>query len=433
MPKGRELEIFHCEGCHPMNWRETLKDLKSHPAFRKRLALGLGGFLACFILIRMALGPSLPALQATRGSVIQKVVASGIIVPRVRVSLGAQVNGSLAEVLVDEGELVKKDQLLARLHDDEPKALVEQARAAYEQAVARADQFQGVSARLAKEAFRQAEIRLEKARQTKNREEILSQNNATTQEALDLARNELSLAESQYQGAQVQARAAAPKGSDSRAALAAVEQSHGALAAAEAKARLFHLTAPMDAKVIQRRGEVGDSIAAGTALFMLGSVDELRVKVQVDEKYLSLVQVGQEAQVTADAYPGRAFAAKVERISPAVNQERGSVEVQLLIPESPPYLRYDMSATVEIVTNTTQDALSLPVEAIQALATDHPFVYVARGGAVEIQKLKLGLRGDAVIEITDGLKADDAVLLTKEPLTPGMRVRADQKGWPRAL
>lgn len=416
-----------------MDVREQFRIWFKDTQLKKRVLGGAIALVALALILRSALGPSLPATLVQKGPVIQKVVASGLITPKAKIRISAQVNGTLEELLSDEGETVHKGQILARISNAEASALVEQARAAYEQAQAKADQFQGVSARLAKESLRQAEIRLNKARLAAEREELLAKSNASTQEALDQARNELQLAESQFQGSMAQAKAAAPKGSDSRMALAAVDQSHGALSAAEAKLELYTIISPIDAKVISRSSESGDAIQTGSPLFLLASTEAFRAKVQVDEKYLALLVEGQAAEITADAYPGRTFAAKVERIAPAVNQDRGSVEVQLIIPEAPPYLRYDMSASVEIITNTSQASLLIPIEAVSAAATEHPFVYTLSDGKIRKQELKLGLRGDTQIEVTQGLAEQDIVLYPSEGLSPGSRARPDLKGWPRAL
>ncbi|MCX6130547.1 MAG: efflux RND transporter periplasmic adaptor subunit, partial [Proteobacteria bacterium] len=384
------------------------------------LVIGVG---VAFFLHRYLRGPLIPAVKAQHGAVIQKLVASGQIIPKTRVKISSQVMGNVAEVLVHEGDELKLDQLLLRIVSDEATAIVEQAKAAYELAQAKVDQFQGVSARLARESLRQAEVRMQKARSALKREEALAQVNVGTQEALDQARSDFQLAESQFQSAMAQAKSVAPKGSDSRMALAAVEQSHGVLAAAEAKLAFFSIAAPMTARVIQRSIEPGDGVQPGTPLFILGSLDAPRAQVQVDEKYLSLVHEGQLARVTADAYPGRSFDAKVERIAPAINQDRGSIEVQLIIPSAPPFLRFDMSASVEIVTNSAEGALILPIEAIQSAAMQHPFVLTLVGGKVTKRDVTLGLRGDTVMEITGGLSEDDIILMPTETLSPGVKAR----------
>ncbi len=416
-----------------MDARKQLSRIWQGLPVRRTVLLLVIGISVAFFLIRYLRGPLVPAVKAQHGAVIQKVVASGQIVPKTRVTITSQVMGNVAEVLVNEGDEVKLDQLLLRIVSDEATAIVEQAKASLELAQAKVDQFQGVNARLARESLRQAEVRMQNARSAVKREEALAQVNAGTQEALDQSRSDYQLAESQFQSAMAQAKAVAPKGSDSRMALAAAEQSHGVLAAAEAKLALFSIDSPMTARVIQRSIEPGDGVQAGTPLLILGSLDAPRAKVQVDEKYLSLVHEGQLARVTADAYPGRSFDAKVERIAPSINQDRGSVEVQLIIPNAPPFLRFDMSASIEIVTNSAEGALILPIEAVQSAATEHPFVLTLDHSKVTKRDITLGLRGDAVIEITNGLSEDDLVLMPTETLKMGVKVRPDVKGWPSAL
>ena len=373
--------------------------------------------------VRLGLGPKVPAVKPKRGAVIQRVVAAGQIVPNTRIRLTSQVTAAVAEVLVEEGDVVKPQQVLLRLASGEAAALAQQAKAAFDQAEARVEQFQGVSARLATEALKQAEVRLSKARTTANRERELAKVNASTQEALDQALSDLRLAESQYQSAMAQAKAAAPKGADARLPIAAAEQAQALLAAAEAKLSQFTITSPIAARVLSRAISAGDGVQIGTPLLVLGSIDAPRVKVQVDEKYLSLVHPGQAARVTADAYPGRILDAVVERLAPAVNQDRGSVDVQLLINQAPDFLRFDMSASVEIVTNTANNAMILPDEAVQGAATAQPYVLTAASGRVKRQTVTLGLRGDAGVEIASGIAPDDWVLLTSEALADGKRVR----------
>jgi HlyD family secretion protein len=393
----------------------------------------LVGGIGLYALQRMIRGPEVSAVKPQRGAVVQKVVASGQIVPHIRVNLTSQVMGTVAEVMVQEGDTVQAGQALVQIANAEALAQVEQAQAAYELAQAKSDQFQGVSTRLTRETLRQAEVKLRQARLDVKREEELARVNASTQEALEQARSAMQLAESQYQSAMAQVKATAPQGSDYRMALAAVEQSHGALAAAEAKLAQFRIAAPIAARVIQRGVEPGDGVQPGTPVLVLGSVDAPRARVQVDEKYLSLLRDGLAARVTADAYPGRSFQATVERIAPSVNQDRGSIEVELLIAEAPPFLRFDMSASVEIITNSAEGALLLPVEAIQSAATEEPFVYIIFEGRVAKRAITLGLRGDTVVEIASGLSPDDVVLVPTEALKPGSHVRPDVKGWQSAV
>jgi HlyD family secretion protein len=104
-----------------------------------------------------------------------------------------------------------------------------------------------------------------------------------------------------------------------------------------------------------------------------------------------------------------------------------------VIAEAPPFLRFDMSASVEIITNSAEGALMLPLEAVQAAATDQPFVYTVVKGKVEKRAITLGLRGDTVVEIASGLKPDDLVVIPTETLKDGARVRPEEKGWRSAV
>lgn len=406
-------------------WVESPMNKK---AWIRLILLGVTLGLLSVGLYFMWLGPRVPAVMPRRGAVIQKVVAAGQIVPHARIKITTQVSGRVEQVFAQEGAKLAAHDPLVSLASDEASSRVLEAQAAHEQAEAKADQFRGVSARVANEALRQAREHLAKARTAAKREKDLTQAHATTQEALDQALSDVRLAESQVAAASAQAKAAAPQGSDSRIALAAVEQSRAALAAAEAHLALYTIHAPMAAQVLQRSVEPGDGVPTGALLFVLGSLEPFRVNIQVDEKYISLIREGQPAKITADAYPGRAMDAIVERLAPAVNADRGALEVQLVIPNAPDFLRFDMSASVEVVTDSAQDVLILPLDAVQNAATDQPFVLTYEHGRVAKKEVTLGLRGDQIIEITAGPGTQDVVLAPKSALPVGTRVRPDWGG-----
>lgn len=394
---------------------------------RTTFLVGLG-LLGVTLSYRWALGPVIPAVHPTRGAVVQKIVASGQVIPKARIRILSQVMGHVAEVYAEEGDDVGVLKPLIRLVDAEAMAQVEGARAALEQAQAKGDQFRGVSAKVASEALRQAKERLTTARLVARREEELSRANASTKEALDQARSDVRLAQSQVETAEAQVRASAPLGSDSRLALALIEQNQAALKAAEARLAHYHIDAPLPARVLARDVEPGDGVQVGSPLMTLASLDPPRIRVQVDEKYLSLLQAGQVAKVTVDAYPGRIFEATLERLAPAINQERGAIDVRLVVKDPPPFLRFDMNASVEIVTKSAEDVLLVPSVAVQEAATDQPFVYTLKDGRVTKQKITIGLSGDQVFELTSGVAAQDLVLIPKEPLPEGSRARAETKG-----
>ncbi len=101
------------------------------------------------------------------------------------------------------------------------------------------------------------------------------------------------------------------------------------------------------------------------------------------------------------------------------------MEVRLRVPAAPDYLRPAMTVSVEVEVGRSPSALTLPAEAVRDAATRDPWVLVAGGdGRAARRPVRLGLRGDRVVEVTAGLGARDAVIPPSAPVTVGQRVRA---------
>jgi len=380
-------------------------------------------------LWRVIRGPQIDAVRLKRANVVQMVVASGSIEPQLRPKLGAQVSGVVMTVLIGEGDSVKMGQALVRLEDTEAQASLAQAQAASEQSLAKLQQLQGVSARVAVEALRQTDLKVATARRDLRREEILAQQNASTKENFEQATMNLRLAESQATAAAIQARAASPKGADSRIAIAAAGQAQAMVAAAAARLADYTLTAPMDGTALKVPVAPGDAVRPGDLLIEMAASGSPRVTVQVDEKNLPLIQVGQTASVLADSYPGRPFAATVTWLAPAIDPARGTVEVRLAVKDPPSFLRFDMSVSVAITTAAANASLTLPHAAVQEPDGKEPYVFVANGGKASRRVVRLGLRGDSLFEITSGVLESDEVLIPQDGgLRDGQAVRAVRQG-----
>jgi HlyD family secretion protein len=151
----------------------------------------------------------------------------------------------------------------------------------------------------------------------------------------------------------------------------------------------------------------------------------LQLVAQVDERFLGQLQPGQEAAVLADAYPTQRFTARVLSIAPVVDAQRGAIEVKLSLPQPlPPFLREDMTLSVEVETARRAQALVLPAAALRGDESTDPGLWVAHDGRVQARKVRLGLRTLEAVEILDGLSAGELVLTGPAP-QPGQRVRAD--------
>ena len=179
------------------------------------------------------------------------------------------------------------------------------------------------------------------------------------------------------------------------------------------------LLAPTDARVLLRAVEPGQIVQPGKALLSLALAGPTQLVAQVDERFLDQLQTGQSATVVADAFAAQRFAARVLSIAPAVDAQRGAIEVKFVLEGgAPTYLREDMTLSVEVETARRDNALVLPLALLRAQDT----VLVLQDGRAQLRKLRLGLRTLDAVEVLDGLAAGE-VVLQGSALQPGQRVR----------
>lgn len=387
------------------------------------LPLLLLATLLIFLAIRQSTGPAVEVLRTQAGDIRQSVVASGKVRSPQRSELASQVAAQVRQVHVSEGQQVSAGELLLELDDRELQAAVAQARAQLAQSELRLQQLSLLGEPLARAATRQAEANLTQARRQFKRTEALVDKGFYSPNQLDEARRALAVAESQYESARLQAHSNARGGSDHQLAASAVAQAAATLALAESRLSYTRIVAPRDGVILTRLAEPGDSVQVGKPLLSLSPTGDTELLVQIDEKNLRLLAIGQTALVSADAWPERHFPASISFISPLVDPLRGSVEVRLRVDNPPDYLKQDMTVSIDIATGDKRAVVLLPLEALRGSSTD-PWVMVVRDGRAVRQAVQTGLRNAGLIEITSGLQAGEALVPANNlRLAEGDRVR----------
>ena len=383
------------------------------------LALALAG-------ARLYLGPQVSSYVVKRGDLVQAVVASGRVESPRRVEIGSALVGTVVAVPVAEGQAVKAGQLLVRLDDAEARTAVAAAQSAVAQAEARVAQLARTSLPVASEAARQAETNLVNAERSLLRNRELFDRGFIGQAALDEAQRARDVASSQLDAARVQEASVRPQGADYLVAQTALALARAALAQAQAHLALTNIVAPVDGTLITRDVEVGNVVQPGKVLFALSPAGETQLTVQIDEKNLNFLRVGENALASADAYPGQRFPCELVYINPGIDATRGSVEVKLTVPHPPAYLLQDMTVSVDIEVARRPGVLSVPVDAVHDPASDTPWVLVAQDGRAVRRTVKVGVRGtQGLVEIVEGLAEGDRVIPTTETAAhEGRRVRA---------
>jgi HlyD family secretion protein len=271
----------------------------------------------------------------------------------------------------------------------------------------------------------QAEANALQARQAFERNQSLRAQGFVGQSQLDDAKRNLDVADSQLRAARIQVQTNGPSGSDFALAQTALAQARANLRAAQAKLEQTVIHAPVDGVLIGRSVEPGNVVQPGRELMALAPSGETQVVVQIDERQLSRLALGQKALGSADAFPNQRFAAELVYINPAVDPLRGSVEVKLKVPDPPAYLVQDMTASVDIEVARRADTIYVPTETVREANGSQPWVLAIRAFRAVRQPVKLGLRGDGRVEILDGVEAGDELIpATNALIRAGQRVRA---------
>ncbi len=362
------------------------------------------------------------AVRATSQPLVRTLQFSARVQAPARVDVGATLTGRVERVQVREGDTVAAGQPLVQLETDELRAAVAQAQAALAQAQARLAAQRAVARPSADATLAQAEATLASAERELARHRDLVERGFVSAARLDDLQRAVDVARAQRDAARVQAAAQRDDGTETAAAAAQRDAAAAALQAAQARLAQATLRAPAPATVIVRAVEPGQIVQPGRALLTLALAGPTELVALVDERFLGQLAVGQRAQALADAFPERPFDARVERLAPGVDAQRGAVEVRLSPTGDPPaFLREDMTLSVEVVTGERARARVLPLAALR----DHDggaTVLVANAGRAEARTLRLGLRTLDQVEVLEGLGDDDAVLLAPS-LAPGTRVR----------
>ena len=386
----------------------------------------LWGVLVLFLgaaLLRWWMGPLVQTEAVLRRDVLQTVVASGRVETPHRVNIGAQITGTVARVPVTEGQTVKAGDVLVELVGTELQSARRQAQQAVVQAQNRLRQMNELQGPVLQQTLRQAQASLDTAQASWQRNQALFDQGFIGQAALDESRKALALADAQVRAAQQQVTSTRAGGAEHSLALGAVAEAQANAETVNAKARYAVIQAPASGQLIGRNVEVGDVVQAGKVLMTLSPDGAMQLVVQIDEKNLRLMALGQQALASADAYPQQPFKAQVAYINPGINAQTGAVEIKLDVLEPQQNLKQDMTVSVDLVVARKPQVLALQVGRVNEISGTSPWVWLVQAGRVVRRPVRLGLRSGAWVEVLEGLREGDAVITSPIALREGQRVR----------
>lgn len=193
----------------------------------------------------------------------------------------------------------------------------------------------------------------------------------------------------------------------------------------EAKERLQDTTiaAPVAGRMTASSVDPGDYVEVGQKLAGLYPASALEVEFAVPERYADAIESGMDAELTAAAFPNRRFTARVTYVGPAVDPNTRTLSCKARVDSSEGLLRPGMFANVHISVETRADVPVIPEEALVRTRAG-AIVYVVTDGAAVKRDVTIGLRKPGIVEIRDGVRVGETVVVRGHMLLrDGMPVR----------
>jgi membrane fusion protein (multidrug efflux system) len=386
----------------------SLNPLKQHPL----VTLGVIIFFAvtALVVFRLSSGARTDARKSrvitvgTAAPIKQdldvRLTYTADLIPNQLVNIFSRVDGYIAKMYVDKGDLVKANQLMIEIDHTDYVHAVNQAKA-------------NLGSARAKVVQQDAAVR--NAKLTLDRMQALIKDQFVSQQDLDTA-------QVNYDGALAL--------QDSLRAQ--VKQMEVALAQAETNLAYSYIRAPFAGYVAERNLDPGSYVSGATAststmsrgILSLHDVETVRTLIEVVEKDVPLVRIGQRAEIRAEAYPLRVFEGTVTRIVQALNRATRTMTVEVDLPNKDHLLKGGMFARVEVLVDRHVDAVQIPLDAVSRLE-EFQYVYIVKDGKAHQVPVELGSRVGNRVEVTKGLIGDEQVIVSgKDLVSDGAAVQA---------
>lgn len=344
----------------------------------------------------------LQTVAAAEGVVPVRITGPGTVQARVPVTLSARVTATVTRLHADQGDAVRRGQVLALLDD---RDLVAKRGSVAGQQETLLRNVKATQANLAK-----AQADLELARSKHRRDVDLFGKGYLSQATLDVSIAALRSAEAGLDNAS--------------ATLAAREAESGTLAQearfADAVISFARIVAPMDGVIVQRLAETGNTVVPGSPIFRMVDPATLWVATRVDESVVARVRVGMPASIRLRT--GETLSGQVARIARQSDAATRELEVNVAFDAQPERFAIDQEAEVTISAGE-EKGLVVPVAAL-VQHQGKQGVLVVRDGQAQFQDVQTGAADATTVVIRKGMAAGEAVIAAPQGVKPGTRVRA---------
>jgi len=410
-------------GTHAAMENEDLSKLKIdkskvafRPRKRRKLIYWTLAVISLIILASLsAKGAFTPSVQVQVATVSQiypsqtftMLNASGYVVAQRKSALASKVTGRLIWLGVKEGSSVKKDQVVARLENQDVSASRDQAAA---------------NVNVARFNLEQAQAELRDATLSFNRNKELLSRGVIARQAYDdaLARYE-----------KVVAAVASAE--------AALKSNTAALEGAAALLEYTLIRAPFDAVVLTKDADVGDIVTplgaaanAKAAVVTIADMSSLEVEADVSESNLSKIRLGQPCEIQLDALPELRFRGEIHIIVPTADRSKATVMVKVRFIDKDSRILPEMSAKVAFLSRPVTGEEKKPRTALNQVALvkreGRKVVFLVNGGRVFETPVSLGEPMGDMVELLDGAKVGDRVVLNpSDRLKNGSKIKVEEK------
>lgn len=297
-------------------------------------------------------------------TVVEKAEAVGTARANESVTLTSRQSGTVSRILFQEGQMVRKGEALVELESRERAADLDSVRAEITQARAAADE------------IRQQLDRARQLRATGNAPEA----------RVDQLESQL------------------------RAAEGRIRQNESRQRAADARLDDFRITAPFEGRVGLRQVSVGALLQPGTIVTTLDDISKIKLDFSIPEQFLAVLRPGLSVATTTPAYPGREFVGQVSAVDTRVDPLTRAVRLNATFENADGALKPGMFLNVGLAVATRADALVVPEDALVAEGT-RQYIYVVADGRAMRREVQLGLRMQSEVEIRDGVKLGDQIVV----------------------
>jgi HlyD family secretion protein len=425
--------------------------------------------------------------QVVRQDLTSLVTASGEIKPKNYINIGANAQGDITELLVKEGDRVRKGQLLAKIEDVQPAADVEAQRATLTSAEAQSAASEaGVKAaddniRTMQAALEHDKADLDRLKADYQRAEQLYNEKLGAKQDFEMKKylydaQVSALAESQARVIQAQSQRQQTVAQLS-AAQKQIAQAKAVLVRFDDILRKHNAYAPIDGVVTNLPVRTGESVvpgvqnSEGSTIMTIADMSVITAEVKVDETDIVNIQLGQVADITIDAIPNKIFKGHVTEIgntailrstgvaasqSAISSQEAKDFKVVIAMDSPPDEIRPGLSCTAKITTAVRPNALTIPIQALTVRqkgdlepqpapgASTQPVVkltpaqekarkeevqgvFVVENNKAVFHKVETGITGSTDIEVLSGLKENDQIVTGTYQVIRTIRNQADVK------